>query len=233
MAVEHDTIIVGAGSAGCILANRLSADPARRVLLVEAGGEPDPRLTPIRGATFQLQGTRQDWGYVTAAQKHLNGRCIGYARGKCIGGSAAINASLYVRGNAGDYDAWAAAGNKGWSYAEVLPYFRKAECHAEIRNGYHGAEGPLPIERDVFRHPITEVFLAAAQETGCTFNPDYNGETQEGCCYYESNTRSGTRVSTADAYLSPALGRPNLDVLSNAQKSSLRQAPASSWPQEP
>ena len=215
MALGFDVIVVGAGSAGCVLANRLSEDPACSVALVEAGGEPDRRLAPIPGAASWMQNTRHDWAFTTVPQKELFGRRISYPRGKVLGGTSVLNYLVYVRGNAGDYDGWAQQGNAGWSYQDVLPYFMKAERNAVYADAFHGTDGPLGVETNTRRHPLCDRFIEAATSRGVPFNPDFNGKTQWGCGYYQATIRNGRRCSTADAYLDPVRGRGNLTVFKN------------------
>jgi choline dehydrogenase len=213
MTMGFDYIIVGAGSAGCVLANRLSEDPACSVALIEAGGEPDPRLAPIPGAASWMQNTRSDWSYTTTPQRELFDRKIPYPRGRVIGGTSILNYMVYIRGNAGDFDQWAQMGNIGWSYRDVLPYFNKAETNARFDDEFHGQSGPLSVEHNAHTHPLGELFIEAATSLGIPFNPDFNGETQWGCGYYQATLKNGKRASTATAYLDPVRDRPNLTVL--------------------
>ena len=216
MVHSADYIIVGAGSAGCVLAGRLSEDPSSTVLLIEAGGEPDPRLSDIPGAASWMQNTSSDWSFTTTPQRELFDRKIPYPRGRVVGGTSILNYVVYVRGNAGDYDQWAQMGNTGWSYDHVLPYFKKAEANADIEDEYHGGDGPLSVETNRHRHPLCELFIEAATSLGVPFNPDFNGATQEGCGYYQATLRNGRRCSSAKAYLDPARERPNLSLVKNA-----------------
>ena len=188
--MSFDYIVVGAGSAGCVLANRLSANPACRVLLIEAGGEPDTVLATIPGAATRLQGTRLDWSFATVPQANLFGRRIPYPRGRAVGGSSVLNMMMYVRGNRGDYDRWRALGNAGWGYDDVLPYFRRSEANATFADAYHGTDGPMAVETTVHRHPLCEYFLEAAQSLGVPRNPDFNGAVQEGCGYFQATIRT-------------------------------------------
>lgn len=216
-----DYVIVGAGSAGCVLANRLSEDAACNVLLIEAGGEPDPRLSEIPGAASWMQNTRSDWAFMTTPQRELFDRRIPYPRGKVVGGTSILNYMVYVRGNAGDYDQWAQMGNRGWSFDDVLPYFKRAESNSDISDQYHGQDGPLSVETNQHRHPLCETFIEAAVSMGVPFNPDFNGATQAGCGYYQATLRNGRRCSTADAYLDPARERRNLTLATNALVTSI------------
>lgn len=161
--MNFDYIVVGAGSAGCVVANRLSADPACRVALIEAGGEPDTNLATIPGGAIYLQRSRLDWAYVTTPQRQLFGRRIAYPRGRAVGGTSVLNLLMYVRGNRGDYDRWAAMGNHGWGYDDVLPYFRRSEGNTAFADAYHGTEGPMGVATNPHRHPLCERFLEAAQ----------------------------------------------------------------------
>jgi len=215
---QFDYIVVGAGSAGCVVASRLSAGGRHKVLLVEAGPW-DHRFwiqVPIGyGKTFY--DGRYNWKYQTEPDPGLAARPSYWPRGKVIGGSSSINAMVYVRGQAEDFDSWAAAGNPGWGWRDVLPVYRRMEDHALGENPYHGAGGPLHVtEISKAAHPLTSVFIKAGQEAGLAFNPDLNGATQEGVGYYQITTRHGFRLSSARAYLWPALWRPNLVVRTKA-----------------
>lgn len=216
MGEGYDYVIVGAGSAGCVLANRLSEDSSCSVALVEAGGEPDPRLAHVPGAATWMQNTRSDWAFTTVPQKELFDRKIAYPRGRVLGGTSILNFMIYVRGNAGDYDQWAQMGNTGWSYEDVLPYFCKAESNAKFQDDYHGQDGPLSVETNAHIHPLCETFIEAAVSLGVPFNPDFNGKSQWGCGYYQATLKNGKRASTAAAYLDPVRDRPNLTVIKNA-----------------
>jgi choline dehydrogenase len=211
-----DYIIIGAGSAGCVLANRLSEDPERRVLLLEAGGEDSAAAihTPARFA--ELQDSPYDWGDRTQPQSVMRNRRIFMPQGKALGGSSAINYMIYIRGNRHDYDHWARLGNTGWSYDEVLPYFIKSETNDTFRDRFHGAAGPMRVSSHPRLSPVAERYLAAAQEAGIAWNPDFNGERQDGCGPLQRTIINGERCSTAAAYLHPARSRSNLTVLSHA-----------------
>ncbi len=188
--MHFDYIIVGAGSAGCVLANRLSADPAVSVLLVEAGS-PDRKMEiHIPAAYSKLNHTTVDWGYFTEPQPHVLNRKIYLPRGKTLGGSSSTNAMAYVRGNRADYDEWAAMGNTGWSYDEVLPYFIRSEHNEQIHNGYHGQDGELNVTfAQRYRTPVADAFLAACIEQGIPANSDYNGLEQTGASLFQFTTK--------------------------------------------
>lgn len=216
---EFDYIIIGAGSAGCVLANRLSADPANKVLLIEAGGPDRDPLIHIPGAYAKLFKKKYDWGFWTEPQPHVNNRRIYLPRGKTLGGSSSINAMVYVRGNKKDYDNWAALGNKGWSYREVLPYFIKSEHHEQyylVDRGYHGKNGELNVTfANKFITPFAKAFVEAGQELGLPYNPDYNGESQNGIGLFQFTIKKEKRHSAATAFLKPVLKRINLTVMTN------------------
>jgi choline dehydrogenase len=210
-----DYVIVGAGSSGCVLANRLTANGAS-VLLLEAGGPDDNPSIRVPGLYLALQDTEVDWAYRTTPQQHLNGRRIFSPRGKVLGGSSSINYMIYMRGNRGDYDHWRQLGNAGWGYEDVLPYFVKAENNARLRDEYHGSAGPLHVTDQPNRNRLTHLFMEAAAEAGLAFNPDVNGERQDGFGYFQATVGPGGRCSTAAAYLRPASARPHLTVVTHA-----------------
>src|SRR6478736_3789924 len=211
---EYDYIIVGAGSAGCVLAHRLSADPRRRVLLLEAGGADRSLLIrmPIGyGRTFN--DPRYNWMYETEPEPALNNRRQFWPRGKVLGGSSSINAMVYVRGQPADFDDWAAAGNPGWSWRDVLPYFIKFEDHAWGASTYHGAGGPVHVsDESESVHPLCHTFLRACEELGIPGTKDFNGASHEGAGLWQVTIRDGVRVSSASAYLAAARRRANLEV---------------------
>jgi len=215
--MAFDYVIVGGGSAGCVLAARLSEDPSVRVLLLEAGGSDAHPLFRMPAGFAKMTKGVASWGWSTVPQKHLNGRVLWYTQAKVIGGGSSINAQLYTRGNAKDYDAWVSeAGCVGWSFAEVLPYFKRAEDNQRLVNAYHGYGGPLGVSYPVNPPPISYAFLRAAQELGIPFNDDFNGAVQEGIGHYQLTTRDAERSSAASAYLKPARSRKNLVVKTGA-----------------
>lgn len=212
-AIVFDYIIVGAGSAGCVLANRLTASGKHSVLLLEAG--PKDRNIWIHvplgyGKLFKEKTV--NWMYETEPEPGLDGRKVFQPRGKVLGGSSSINGLLYVRGQHEDYDRWRQLGNAGWGFDDVLPYFKKAEDQQRGGDEFHGTGGPLPVSDSRTHDPLSDAFIAAAVETGLPFNPDFNGVTQEGAGMFQTTTRRGRRASTAVAYLRPALKRRNLHV---------------------
>jgi choline dehydrogenase len=212
----YDYILVGAGSAGCVLAARLTEDPTASVLLLEAGGRDTAREIHIPAAFSKLFKTGVDWNYSTEPEPHLNNRKLYWPRGKVLGGSSSINAMIYVRGNAADYDGWKNLGNEGWSFADVLPYFKKSENRERGSCQFHGAGGPLNVADLGLVNPLTRAFIAGAKEIGIAENADFNGATQDGVGLYEVTQKKGRRHSAADAYLRPAVARPNLAVASGA-----------------
>src|SRR6266481_8005723 len=212
-AVEFDYVIVGAGSAGCVLANRLSADGKNSVLLLEAGPK-DSNLwihVPL-GYAKLFKDKSVNWMYQTEPEPGLNGRSVFQPRGKVLGGSSSINGLLYVRGQHEDYDRWRQHGNSGWGFDDVLPYFKKAENQERGADDFHGAGGPLPVSDLLHADPLSAAFIAAAAETGLPVNPDFNGAAQEGAGWFQTTTRNGRRASTARSYLRPARPRSNLRV---------------------
>jgi choline dehydrogenase len=208
----HDYVIVGAGSAGCVLANRLSEDPGVRVLLLEAGGKDRSPNIKIPAAFPKQFHTKLDWDYETEPEPHVDGRALYIPRGKSIGGSSSMNAMLYVRGSPFDYDAWEAQGAPGWGYASVLPYFIRSEDNVRGASEFHGSGGPLRVSEQRSPRPMNRRFLAACAAAGVPQIADYNGPEQDGASVFQVTQRNGKRFSAADAFLRPALQRPNLEV---------------------
>jgi choline dehydrogenase len=209
---EYDYVIVGAGSAGCVLAARLSEDPDVRVALVEAGPPDTIENIHVLVAFPTLFHTQVDWDYSTAAEPHADRRRIHLPRGRALGGSSSINAMVYIRGNPADYDGWRDAGCEGWGWEELLPYFLRAERNERGASPLHGADGPLDVGDDRAPNPITDAFLEACSQAGLPANDDFNGPSQEGVGRYQRTQRDGRRCSAAVAYLHPASARPNLTV---------------------
>jgi len=212
----YDYIVVGAGSAGCVLAARLTEDLRTRVLLLEAGGEGGAKEIRIPAAFSKLFKTAVDWNYATEPEPHLHDRRLYWPRGKVVGGSSAINAMIYNRGNRADYDSWREMGNAGWGFAEVLPYFKKSENQERGASEYHGVGGPVNVADPRYVNPLTRAFLAAAEEIGIAGNPDFNGEAQDGAALYQVTQKNGARWSAADGYLQPTRERSNLTVVTGA-----------------
>src|SRR5712691_9893169 len=216
-AVTFDYIVVGAGSAGCVLADRLTASGRHRVLLLEAGGH-DRNIwihIPL-GYGKLFSNAKVNWLYSSEPEPELDGRRIVQPRGKVLGGSSSINGLLYVRGQPADFDHWRQLGNAGWSFEDVLPYFRRAEDQERGEDSLHGVGGPLAVSNVCEPHPLCEAFIAAAQQAGFTRNDDFNGPTQEGAGYFQLTAKNGRRWSTAVGYLRQARRRHNLAVVSDA-----------------
>ncbi|MBX4911063.1 MULTISPECIES: GMC family oxidoreductase N-terminal domain-containing protein [Rhizobium] len=216
----YDYIITGAGPAGCVLASRLTEDPAVRVLLVEAGGRDSHPFFRMPAGFAKMTKGIASWGWSTVPQRHMNDRVLWYTQAKVIGGGSTINAQIYTRGNALDYDAWRTeAGCKGWSYREVLPYFRRAEGNERFHDDYHGSEGPLGVSMPRATLPICDAFLRAAQQCGIPYNHDFNGRSQDGVGFYQLTQKNVARSSAATAFLRPAMTRSNLTVRTGSEVS--------------
>lgn len=212
MTKAYDYIIVGGGSAGCVLAARLSEDRGVSVLLVEAGGSDRHPLFHMPAGFAKMTKGIASWGWSTVPQKHMKDRVFWYTQAKVIGGGSTINAQVYVRGNALDYDGWAQSGCTGWSYREVLPYYKRAEDNEAFNDTFHGKNGPLAVSNPRSTLPICEAFIAAAGALGIPRNPDMTGASQEGVGYYQVTQRNVRRSSSATAYLKPARSRSNLSI---------------------
>ena len=217
MSEGYDYIVVGGGSAGCVLANRLSETPTARVLLVEAGSRDwDPLIRVPLMASFFLRHKLHNWAYETEPEPFMDNRRIPWPRGRVLGGSSAINGMVYIRGNRGDYDHWAQLGLRDWSYEKVLPWFKRSENFLEGPNDFHGSGGELPVVRSSAPVPLYDYFIEAGRQAGFPVNRDFNGPDQEGFGRFHFTQRDGQRWSTARSFLDPARGRPNLTILTNA-----------------
>ena len=220
--INADFIVVGAGSAGCVVANRLSADPSNKVVLLEAGGRDwNPWIHVPVGYFKTLHNPNTDWSYKSEPDPGLNGRKLDWPRGKTLGGSSSINGLLYVRGQKEDYDHWAQLGNKGWSFDDVLPLFKRSEKHENGASELHGGDGELRVSTIRAKSKISDAFIAAAEEMGVPFTDDYNGHDQEGVGYYHQTAHNGLRCSSAKAFLKPARARQNLEIITHAHTESL------------
>ncbi|WP_248799686.1 GMC family oxidoreductase [Pseudomonas sp. MWU13-2105] len=216
--LPYDYVIVGAGPAGCVLANRLSADPQNHVLLLEAGGQDNyPWIHVPVGYLYCIGNPRTDWCFKTEAQPGLQGRNLGYPRGKVLGGSSSINGMIYMRGQAGDYDRWAAQGNPGWAWNDVLALFKRSENHFGGASEFHNDQGEWRVEQQRYSWPILDAFRAAAAENGIASVSDFNTGDNQGCGYFQVNQRSGVRWNSSKAFLRPILKRPNLTILTGVQ----------------
>ncbi|MEQ8395367.1 choline dehydrogenase [Thalassobaculum sp.] len=214
----YDYVIVGAGSAGCVLASRLTEDPGVSVLLLEAGGwDWNPLIHIPLGVGKLVRSNLHSWGYWTEPEPHLDDRRLYWPRGKVVGGSSSINSMIYIRGHPRDYDTWAQLGNRGWAWDDVLPYFRRSEGHVDrLADDLHGTRGPLKVKRGRDTNPLYDVFAAAGRQAGYRDNDDFNGPSQEGLGRYDFTIHNGRRASAAACYLRPALKRPNLTVETGA-----------------
>ena len=219
---EYDYIVIGAGSAGCVLANRLSTDPKTQVLLLEAGGRDNHPMVHMPAGYMKLMKTKRDWEFYTESDAGVNGRSLFWPRGKMIGGCGSSNAMMYVRGHRADYDRWANIGNAGWGYENVLPYFRKAELNERFTDEFHGDKGLLNVADVAVRNPMTHAFIKAAEHCGLPHNEDFNGAEQAGSGFYQHTIKNGRRHSTATGYLKPAQKRPNLTILTQAHATRIR-----------
>jgi len=212
-----DYVVVGAGSAGCVLANRLTENGRHRVLLLEAGpADTNPWIHVPLGYGRLFSDARTNWLYRSEPQPELNGRIVYQPRGKVLGGSSSINGLVYIRGQAEDFDGWRQLGNAGWSFSDVLPFFRRSEDQARGADAFHGTGGPLAVADATEPHPLCDAFIAAAGQAGIPANEDFNGATQEGAGYFQTTSRRGRRWSTAVGYLKPARRRANLRIVTDA-----------------
>lgn len=209
---DYDYIVVGGGSAGCVLANRLSADPSTRVLLIEAGARDNSIFIRMPAGFSRVFGTHRMWDYQSEPQPGLGGRPSFVPQGRTLGGSGSMNGMIYIRGDRQDYDGWRDQGCDGWGYEDVLPWFRKSEGNQRLSDDFHGAAGPLKVVDTPYRHPLNAAFVRSAQEIGYPFNHDFNGGSQLGTGFYQITAFEGERGNTSRFYLRPAMRRPNLEV---------------------
>ncbi|GLY02391.1 choline dehydrogenase [Actinoplanes sp. NBRC 101535] len=213
---RYDYIVIGAGAAGCAVANRLSADPHTTVLLLEAGGRDWSPLIHMPVGFTKLSGPKVNWGFHTVPQRQLDNRRMYYPQGRTLGGSTSINAMIYIRGQREDYDRWAQNGNPDWSYANVLPFFKRAEHNERLNDEFHGSDGAMNVTEQIQHNPLSKAFVRAAQELGVTFIADFNGARQEGVSWYDVTQRNARRESASTAYLRPIRGRKNLTIQTHA-----------------
>lgn len=223
MKTDYDYVIVGAGSSGCVLANRLSADPSVKVCLIEAGGNDNSQRIQTPAGTITLYKSKKySWNFLSSPQKNLGGRTLHTPRGKALGGSSSMNSMIYIRGHASDYDRWAEAGCPGWDWDSVLPYFKKSENNQLGQDPFlHGTGGELNVEAARDPNPVSQVFVRAAQSVGIRRNDDFNGEQLEGCGIYNLTQKNARRLSSYRAFVAPVLGRPNLTVMTDCSVDSV------------
>ena len=220
MSEIFDYIVVGGGSAGCVVTNRL-VEAGKRVLLLEAGPADNDKFVHMPATFVRVIGTQRTWLYESEAQPAANGRKMYVPQGRTLGGGSSVNAMIYVRGQPEDYDEWRVLGCSGWGWDEVLPVFRRSEANMRLSGALHGTDGPLTVSDARYRHPLSVAFVKAAQEVGLSYNDDFNGERQAGVGFYQTTTKAGRRGSTAVAYLRPVLDRANLTVRTEVQVSHL------------
>ncbi|MGO2558651.1 GMC family oxidoreductase [Brachybacterium sp.] len=218
---HYDYIVIGAGAAGAPVASRLTEDGSKRVLLLEAGGRDWNPLIHMPMGFTKLTTPDVNWGYETVPQKQLNNRRMHYPQGRTLGGSTSINAMIYIRGNAGDYDAWRDLGNEDWGYDDVLPFFKKSENNERLNDKYHGTGGPMNVTEQAAHNELSKAYVRAAQELGLKYNPDLNGAVQEGVSYYDVTQRNHRRESAATAFINPARKRPNLTIATRSEATRL------------